>query len=227
MKAASTSSSSVAWEGKLKSRSGDRYYTTYRSRDMNSCCEECKDLGEKLEEDLSLDWNSLYSYSKKCKIKDETNLQKLGDVAHHWKDMKDLIENEMGWNTNKDIDIVGGLTVTESVYNGFEVDFDDGDKDDIGMFSVTIWYDSEHDSSLSLSKPNIVELSFRIKSTGEKLEDWKRNTIMKTHAFWEDCANLLHSWIDFSSQTTKTAWVYEYDSEWCSTEKSTSLDDNL
>mmetsp|Transcript_18444 Transcript_18444/g.28554 ORF Transcript_18444/g.28554 Transcript_18444/m.28554 type:complete len:304 (-) Transcript_18444:22-933(-) len=195
------------WEGTLKSRSGDRYHTTYRRKDMNRCCNGCTELGGKMEEDINLSWASKFSYSHKCEISSSRNINKLDDISHHWDEME-MVFDDLGWSAESEIDIVSDLTVTECVYEGFEVDFDSGGDQEVGEFAVTLWYDSSTGSN-----PALAEVSFTITSSGSNLEDWNEATIMTAHLFWDEMASLTS--LD-SNSSTKTAWVYSYDPNWCS-----------
>ena len=195
------------WEGTLKVRSGDRYFSSYRRSDVNSC--GTTDLGGKFEEDLNLSWQSKFSYSHKCEISDSKNINKLNDITDTWDQIDNVFDTEFGWTLTDSISKVSNLELTECVYEGFEVDFDNGDDDEVGEFAVTLWY-----SSSSASNPALAEVSFTIKSTGSVLEDWNENTIMNAHAFWKEVSSSITQ-IDTSS-STKTAWVYNYNATWCS-----------
>ncbi|KAL7567929.1 hypothetical protein ACA910_019641 [Epithemia clementina (nom. ined.)] len=195
------------WEGTLKVRSGDRYFSSYRRPDMNSC--GTTDLGGKFEEDLNLLWQSKFSYSHNCEISNSKNINKLDDITDTYDQIYRVFDDEFGWTLTDSIAQVSNLQITECVYEGFVVDFNTGGADEVGEFAVSLWYDSS-----SASNPKLAEVSFTITSTGSVLEDWNENTIMNAHFFWEQVGTSL-SQIDPNS-STKTAWVYGYNSTWCS-----------
>lgn len=189
------------WEGTFKMRSWDRYLSSHRMKDMDKSCGS-NDLEDKFEEDVTLAGTSKFSYSHKCMIRDKKNINKLQDIKDTWSDWDGLPE----WSMETGIELVGGKTITERVYKGLVIDFDDGGKQDLGEFSVTLWYDSS-----TSTDPSLAEMSFTIESTGNSLEDWNSKTIETAHRFWKECSKLT-SWLDPNS-STKTAWVYD---GWCS-----------
>lgn len=167
------------WQGTLKTRHGDRYHSTFRRKKMNECCADCVDGGGKFEEDINLLWHSVFSYSHKCDMNESSPMTKFRDISDYWIEMKEVFA-DLNWSLDTPLQKVGDLTVTECVYEGFTIDFDEGGKQEVGDFSLTLWYDSPHAPS-----PSVAELSFTIKSVGNKLEDWNKATIMRAHDFWD------------------------------------------
>lgn len=200
------SSGEADWEGTLKFRNADRYFSSYRRLDMNSCS-DTSDFGGKFEEDLDLLFAPQFSYSHECAISKSKNIDQLDDITETWDQVSSVFVGEFGWTLTNPIGIVSNLTITECVYEGFTVDFDTGDDDEVGEFSVTLWY-----TSTSATNPSLVEMSFVLTSSESSPEDWNENTIMNAHKFWDQVANLNE--ID-SLSSTKTEWVYNYDAAWC------------
>jgi hypothetical protein len=226
----------LPWEGTLKSRSGDRYHTSYRRKHMNECHTDFTQGHSKLEEDIPhFDWTgNMFSFSQKCDIPAVKHpLRSLQHVVDVWYEMeKNILDLE--WDLEAELHLVSNLTMIEVVYEDFWIDFDTGDDDELAEVKVTLWYhDSEElynnnnrknqstsgdedDSRLVLMEslkqqpPVLAEMSYTIQSNKEK---WSETTIMRAHSLWDQCSNL-DRWLDPKS-STKTAWVYRYDAEFC------------
>jgi hypothetical protein len=200
-----------AWEATLKTRSGDRYHSSYRAELVKGCHagEEGK---HKFEEDIShFDWTgSVFSYSQKCYLElDEDEIDSLAFIGTVWGSMDEYLKEEFKKEGTTPLEVVGNATITEVAYEGFFIDLEDGKKDQMAEAKVSLWYDSEDDSLI------VAELSMRIES---KHEDWSEKTILTMHDFWELCAtSLKEKWLDSESKT-KTQWVYDSDPTFCYTE---------
>ena len=214
------------WKGTMKFRHGDRYFSSYRGSFLDSC-HATEDLGGKFEEDLNFSWQPTFSYSHKCKISHHKDIETLQDIADTWNHIDKVFEKELGWTLTDPIAMVGNLQVTECVYEGLVLDFDNDDDDAAddmetkGEVSVSLWYDS----NTNRLDPALAELSFRVYSStgrGGGGEDWNLHTIVNAHKFWNQLGHNLTQ-VDPNS-STKTAWVYNYDPTWCVIQTKTSND---
>ena len=137
----------------------------------------------KFEEDINLAWASKFSFSQKCGIKASRNINKIDDVTYHWTDMTDVYDSTA---EEEALVLVGGKTVTECVYKGFDIEFDGNE---MGEFAVTLWY-----SSPTSTNPVLAEISFSLQNPATD----------EAECFWNSMASFTD--VDPNS-STKTAWI--------------------
>ncbi|MGK7882102.1 MAG: hypothetical protein AB4060_18675 [Crocosphaera sp.] len=147
----------------------------------------------KFEEDISKPFCSKFSYSAKKAISGTKNLNKMDDPVGLYPELK-----KYKFDLDEAIKEVNGLTVSEKVYEGGEVDL--GNKD--GEFGLTLWYDSP-----SSTEPKIAEISFKYKDKTNK-EDYSEKVASRAKKVFTAMQGM-SNWVSDKSQT-KTSFVYKY-----------------
>ena len=147
----------------------------------------------KFEEDISKPFCSKFSSSAKKKISATKNLNKMDDPVRLYPELK-----KYNFDLNEAIKEVNGLTISEKVYEGGEVDL--GNKD--GEFSLTLWYDSP-----SSTEPKIAEISFKYKDKTNE-EDYSETVASGAKKVFTAMQGM-SNWVSDKSQT-KTSYVYQY-----------------
>jgi hypothetical protein len=154
----------------------------------------------KFEEDIAAPFISKYSYSTKQDISNSKNLNKMDDPVGLYPGLED--EN---FDETLDIEKVGNLTVNEYVYKNASVDLGALDAE----FSLTLWYNE----SVSTTVPIVAEISFKYEDTNE---GFSNNVVTRAKDLFTALQQetTLVSW-NAQNSLTKTATVYQYDSNFC------------
>ena len=175
----------------LKYRSLDRYIAGHQ--DMSGTK---SDAQTKFEEDLGAPFSSKFSQSTTQGISNSKNLNKLDDPIGLYPDLE-----KYNFDDTTPIVQVGTLTIYEKVYKNAFVDL--GNKD--AEFSLTLWY-----LSAASTTPVIAEISFKYKDVNE---DYSENVVTRAKKLFE-LMQTMTTWNNINS-TTKTAFVYDYDPNFC------------
>ena len=159
--ATSTSTSQEEWEGMLKSRSGDRYHTSYRQQYIQGCHKSLQKGKHKMEEDIgNFDWTgNVYSFSQKCHLpvaaaapnnsdsdRGDTatlspGITSLRDIATAWDSMEDYLQSSLNLELETELQLVGNTSLIEVAYEDFWIPLeDDADDDQIAQAKLTLWY---------------------------------------------------------------------------------------
>lgn len=179
----------------LKFRSPDRFIASKKDMDGTESGWESK-----FEEDLAAPFSSKYSYSTKQGISQSKNLNKVDDPVGLFPGL----DNE-NLDETLTIEKVGNLTVNEYVYKNASVDLGALD----GEFSLTLWYNE----TVSTTQPIVAEISFKYEGANE---GFSNNVVTRSKSLFsamqED--STVASW-NAQNSLTKTATVYQYDSNFC------------
>jgi len=179
----------------LKYRSVDRFIATKKNMGGTVSGWESK-----FEEDIAVPFVSKYSYSTKQSISNNKNLNKMSDPVGLYRGLQS--EN---YDENLEIVKVGNLTVSEYVYKSATVDLGALDAE----FSLTLWYDEV----VSSIQPIVAEISFKNEDTNE---NFSNNVVTRAQKLFiaMQLHNTLGDW-NSTNSLTKTATVYQYDSNFC------------
>ena len=179
----------------LKYRSPDRFIATKKDMDGTEPGWESK-----FEEDIAVPFVSKYSFSTKQEISNSKNLNKMDDPIRLYPGL--LNEN---FDDTRYIEKVASLTVNEYVYKNATVDLGSLDAE----FSLTLWYNE----SISTTAPIVAEISFKYEDTNESFSNKVVTRAKELFTAMQQNTTLVN-W-NAQNSLTKTATIYQYDSNFC------------
>ena len=186
-----------ASEVTLKFRSPDRYISHFE--DLSAASPKAD---TKFEADIGISSASPFKvvYGHSNTVPNKRTINKMGDINHHFTGFN----NGYGFSDDTELSPVGGLTIREHVYKGREIDLGSTK----AKISVTLWYNgipTDHQN------PVLAEVSFKYK---DKSANYTKQVVNNAKASFDALQSLTH-WINPDSKT-KTKWVYDFDSSFCS-----------
>jgi hypothetical protein len=176
----------------LKFRHHDRYISA--GRDMTAVNSTNEDL--KFEEDIKSPFQSLFSHSNKHEISPSVKVEKLGDIAKVFEDIKTKLPC---YDPDEKIMAVADHTARELVITGGDFEIEQDPKIEAEC-ALIVWY--KHKGSNT--KPDVVEFSFRY---GNEDENYEADTAGRVYDVFMLLQKEMDDWVDADS-LTKTAFVY-------------------
>ena len=177
----------------LKFRHPDRYVS--ENRDMLP-----KKIGKgsrKLEEDIKIKFQTLFSYSSNQACKDEQQFRSLGDISKFYPGIKtDLAHFDDGEKVKQ----VNSLEILELVIKGGVIVLSES-AEEKAESALIVWYDL----NVSIDTPLIVEFSFRY---GDKKGKYDRDVSQNAYNVFLNIQQKMDSWLD-KNANTKTGFLYK------------------
>lgn len=177
----------------LKFRHPDRYV----AQDRNMDASHSTDGRTKFEEDIKVPFVSLYSFSTRLKIGNDTVFKELGDIRRLFLDMADKIDK---FRDDEPLAAVNGFTARELVLSGASLRVGKTPKVDAEC-GLVVWYDENGEPDT----PVAVELSYRY---GDENEDYGGGLTRRGFEIFNALQSQLTEWVD-PKPRTKTAFVYQ------------------
>lgn len=174
------------WEGTLKYRNITQSEMAKRQANMDTC--STSNLGNKIELDIGLDGDKQYAFSQDCQISNKKVIDVIDDVEDTWPEIDNVWVAEFGWSLTKSIVQVGSLTITERVYDGYNINF----PGTVAKFDVALWY-----NTTTSTTPVLAELSFKTDGDNDSNVD----------TFFAALPTKLSAWLD-TTAPYKTTWLY-------------------
>lgn len=179
---------------KIELKFGSSDQTTSANRDVSGNSSKAE---TKFEDDITPPSKETFSHSTSEPLPDSKNINKA-------KDIKDLFPTTTQFDSIKDQALVkvSGLTIHELTF--------DGPTSDLGQetaeFTITVWYAN------GASSPSLAEVSFGVPTNSDGVFTTK--VTQRSQLIFNTIQNMTN-WV-LSPSTTKTAWVYAYQSGFCS-----------
>ena len=177
----------------LKFRHPDRYV----AQDRNMNASGSTEARTKFEEDIKSPFLSLYSFSTRLKIDNDTAFKTLGDIRLLFADVADKIDK---FQDNTKLAPVNRFTARELVLAGATLQVGKTPRVDAEC-GLIVWYDDNG----ARNKPVAVELSYRY---GNKNEEYGGGVTRRAFETFDALQSKLTKWVDPESRT-KTAFVYQ------------------
>ncbi len=177
----------------LKFRHPDRYVA--QNRDMEA--RPATDARTKFEEDIKAPFVSLYSFSTRLTVDDDTVFGALGDVRRVFQTVGKID----GFREDEEVAAVGGFTAHELVLDGAVLTMGKAPRIDAEC-ALIVWYD---DRDRDHDRPVAVELSYRY---GDKDEDYGGGVTRRAFEVFNAIQSELTEWVD-PKPRTKTAFVFQ------------------
>lgn len=151
----------------------------------------------KLEEDITPPSNHVFSHSTKEPLAASKNINHLSDI-------KDLFPTTTAFDSisSQSLVPVSGLSIHELTYSGPTSDLGQEDAD----FTMTVWYTN------GSTTPTLAEISFEVDVNDDGVFTDK---VTSRSQLIFDTLQGMTNWV-LSPSTTKTAWVYKYQTGFCS-----------
>ncbi|MBJ9952009.1 MULTISPECIES: hypothetical protein [unclassified Acinetobacter] len=187
-----------ASEVTLKFRSFDHYLSNFA--DLSSPTTGAK---TKLEDDITQTATQgfLVGSSKSTTVPNTRTINKFLDIHTHFPKFKETF----GISDNQVLSQVGGLTIYERSYRGVSIDLGEFDAD----VDMSLWYTQVPSTGL---KPAVVEVSFKYQDPNANYT----NKVVQRAAISFSALKSLSNYNAPSSTQTKTQFVYQYQSNFCS-----------
>jgi hypothetical protein len=176
----------------LKFRHADRYVAQARQMDAVASARG----RTKFEEDIKGPFLSLYSFSTRVAMKDDTSFKSLDDVRRLFPGVVDQID---GFRGNAKLSAVGRFTARELVLTGAHLQVGKTPKVEAEC-ALIVWYDERG----AADKPVAVELSYRY---GDEDERYGGGSTRRAFEIFSALQTLTR-WVD-PRPRTKTAFVYQ------------------
>ena len=177
----------------LKFRHPDRYV----AQDRNMAASGSTEARTKFEEDIKAPFLSLYSFSTRLKIDNDTAFKTLGDIRLLFADVADKIDK---FQDNTKLAPVNRFTARELVLAGANLKVGKTPRVDAEC-GLIVWYDDNG----ARDKPVAVELSYRY---GNKDEEYGGGVTRRAFETFDALQSRLTKWVD-PEPRTKTAFVYQ------------------
>jgi hypothetical protein len=174
-----------------------RHFDRYVAQDRQMEASPPVDAKTKFEEDIKGPFVSLYSFSTRISVRDDTTFKTLEDIRRRFPGAADRID---GFKDDARLSAVNGFTARELVVTGATLQVGRTPKVDAEC-ALIVWYDEKR----AREKPVAVELSYRY---GDKEEAYGGGATRRAFEIFNVLQTKLTKWVD-PKPRTKTAFVYQ------------------